>query len=760
MSHIVGQLAQVLLVGLGENDAADACPPRGQHLLLDAADGQHQPGEGDLAGHGRPAERRELRVERGHRHRHGDAGRGAVLGDGPGRHVDVQAGAFEYVAVDVELVGVRPQVALGRLGRLLHDVADLPGDDQPAPAGQQRGLDVEHLSAGLGPGQPGGHAGRQVLAHLLGQEGRRAEVIGQRLGGDRHRRRVALGEAQRHFAGDASDAALKLPQPRLACVARGDLPDRPVGEGALFGGQARLLELPRHQVSPGDLQLLFLAVAGQAQQLHAVQQRPRHRLQRVGGGDEEDLREVERQVEVVVAEALVLLGVEDLQQRGRRIAAEVAAELIDLVQHQQRIVGAGAADGLDNAAGHRPDVGAAVAAQLGLIVQAAQAHALELAAQRPRDRLAQRRLARARRADETQDRRLGLRVELQHAEVLEDALLDVLQVEVVLVEDLARQPDLEPVLGGLAPGQLDHEVQVGADHLVVGRGRRQPLQPPQLAVGLLAHLLGQVELGQPLAQLLDLGLLRVLFAQFLLDGVQLLPQQVLALLLGQLALGLAGDLAAQLQHLDLVGQVVVHRPQRLAAGLRLQQRLFLGQFQAEQRGQQVDQPQRVLGGDQQLVQLDRRLRLRQRKGLGGQLHHGAVQRLHLGGRLLRQRVGPHPRLHIRFRLLLLQQHHPLRPEHDQLHVVLGGARHPLDHRLGADGEKVLQAGLLDGRLPLGHDDNLFLLGGQRGVGGGQRGRPAHRQRHQQVREQHAVLQRQHRQDLDVPVVSHDFPLRR
>ena len=77
-----------------------------------------------------------------------------------------------------------------------------------------------------------------------------------------------------------------------------------------------------------------------------------------------------------------------------------------------------------------------MAAQFGLVVQPAQAHALEFAAQRAGDRLAQRRLAHARRADEAEDRRLGLRVQLEHGQVFEDALLDVREVEVVLVENL------------------------------------------------------------------------------------------------------------------------------------------------------------------------------------------------------------------------------------------------------------------------------------------------------------------------------------
>ena len=95
----------------------------------------------------------------------------------------------------------------------------------------------------------------------------------------------------------------------------------------------------------------------------------------VGGRDEEHSRQVERHVEVVVAERVVLLGVEHLEQRRRRVAAEVAAELVDLVEHEHRVAGARAAAGPHDLAGHRADIGAAVAADLGLVVHAAERHA-------------------------------------------------------------------------------------------------------------------------------------------------------------------------------------------------------------------------------------------------------------------------------------------------------------------------------------------------------------------------------------------------
>ena len=73
-------------------------------------------------------------------------------------------------------------------------------------------------------------------------------------------------------------------------------------------------------------------------------------------------------------------------------------------------------------------------------------------------------------------------------------------------------------------------------------------------VGRLAHLLGKLELLQPLAQLVDLGLLRVALAELLLDRLQLLAQEVLALALLHLGLDLRLDLRAELDHLELAAE--------------------------------------------------------------------------------------------------------------------------------------------------------------------------------------------------------------
>ena len=103
-------------------------------------------------------------------------------------------------------------------------------------------------------------------------------------------------------------------------------------------------------------------------------------VQHVGRGDEEHLREVVVDVEVVILEGGVLLGVENFEQRRGGIAAEVGGDFVDFVEQEDGILGAGALHVLDDLAGHGADVGAAMAANLGFVAHAAQREADKFAA--------------------------------------------------------------------------------------------------------------------------------------------------------------------------------------------------------------------------------------------------------------------------------------------------------------------------------------------------------------------------------------------
>lgn len=76
-------------------------------------------------------------------------------------------------------------------------------------------------------------------------------------------------------------------------------------------------------------------------------------------------------VEIVILEGVVLLGVEDFQQRAGGVAAEVRGHLVDLVEHDDRVLRAGLLHRLNDLAGERADVGAAMTADLGFVADAA-----------------------------------------------------------------------------------------------------------------------------------------------------------------------------------------------------------------------------------------------------------------------------------------------------------------------------------------------------------------------------------------------------
>ena len=458
--------------------------------------------------------------------------------------------------VDAELAGMGPGPRQAGPGALAHDLAQLAGEDEVLLALHAGDLDGDDIATDLGHDEARRGADLVLGLELAVLEALRAEQVGQLLLVDDGLALAALGDLPGDLAHDVGDLTLEVPDAGLVGVRADELGHRLVGDLDVLVLEAVVGHLLGDEEALADLDLLLLGVAGQVDDLHPVAEGRRDRVEQVGRGDEQDLAEVERHLEVVVLEGVVLLRVEDLEQGRARVAPEVHADLVDLVEHEHRVVGAGGLDALDDPTGQRADVGAPVAADLGLVVDAAEAHPHELAAHRLGDALAQRGLADAGRADEGEDRAADLVRQGAHREVLEDALLDLLEAVVVLVEDAGGFLDVELVVRRGVPGQADEPVHVGPDDPDLRAGRRDPAHPVDLldrpGLDLVRHA-GGFDL---LAQLVDLGLLRVVLAELALDGLELLAQDVLALGLVHLGLDLGLDPALELEDLDLVGEEV------------------------------------------------------------------------------------------------------------------------------------------------------------------------------------------------------------
>ena len=266
---------------------------------------------------------------------------------------------------------------------------------------------------------------------------------------------------------------------------------------------------------------------------------------------------------------------------------EALAELVHLVEHHHRIARLGLADRLNDVAGQRADIGPAMAADLGLVMQSAEAEPHEFAADGARDRLAKRGLAHAGRTDEAQDRALALGLQLAHGQKLEDALLDLGQAVMVLVEDAARFGDVDALLGELRPRQLDQPIEVAADHGVLGARLGRALKPRQLLQRLLLGLLRHLGLFNGLAQFGDLGAGAFALAKLLLNLAKLLAQDVLALPALQRFLGLLADLLGQAQDFDLLREDAQQLVQALLDVEGLEQVLLLGRREVGGIGDEI-----------------------------------------------------------------------------------------------------------------------------------------------------------------------------
>ena len=341
----------------------------------------------------------------------------------------------------------------------------------------------------------------------------------------------------------------------------------------------------------------------------------------------------------MVVEGVVLLRVEHLEQRRRRVAAEVHRHLVDFVEQEDGIARAGLLEALDDLARQRADVGAAVAADLGLVAHAAQRDAHEVAAGGARDRLAERGLADARRADEAQDRALHALDQRLHGEVLEDALLRLLEPVVILVEHALGLGDVVVLFLVVLPGQRDHPVDVVADDGRLGAHRRHHLELLDLLLGPRARLLGHLLGLELLLELLDLVLELVALAELLLDRAHLLVEVVLLLRALHLLLDAAADLALDLEHLDLGLHQAVDVLEPLRGRERLEQLLALLELEVQVRDDRVGEPARLGHGDHGVQRLRRHLLVELDVVLERRVH-GAHERLALdrAARVVGQRL--------------------------------------------------------------------------------------------------------------------------
>src|SRR5947209_2904666 len=169
----------------------------------------------------------------------------------------------------------------------------------------------------------------------------------------------------------------------------------------------------------------------------------------------EDLRQVIVNVEVMISERAVLLGVEDLEECCTWVAAVIAAKLIDLIKQNDRINGSSSLHELDDLPGHRSNVGPTVTPYLRFIMNAAKSQTHELSPRRPGYRFSKACLADTGSADKTQDRALWALYQLAYGQKFQDTFLDLGKAVMIFVQDLFGHGEVVDLSGSLGPWDID-----------------------------------------------------------------------------------------------------------------------------------------------------------------------------------------------------------------------------------------------------------------------------------------------------------------
>ena len=318
----------ILTVALAEDDLFDAGPLGCKDLFLDAAHGKHLSTQGDFAAHRQVLAHLSLGEGAGQRGEHGDASAWAVLGNRALGNVNVDVPLVKHVGRQAEPIGVGLQMLQGDDGRLFHDVAEVAGQRQLARARRQRRLDEQDVASTRRPSEPGDDP-RHLVAFVPVFGSGDSEDVVQVFCTDLDV--VGLFEGDL-FGAVTHNFGESLVQPAYATLVGVLFHHRLDGCHRHFQvrfREARFVEVLGEEVALADLDFLFHGVAADVDDFHAVAQRGLNGAQVVARGEEHDLAQVVIEVEVVVVEGVVLLGVEDFEQGRGGVSVVVAAELVE-----------------------------------------------------------------------------------------------------------------------------------------------------------------------------------------------------------------------------------------------------------------------------------------------------------------------------------------------------------------------------------------------------------------------------------------------
>ena len=315
--------------------------------------------------------------------------------------MNVNVRFLKHFRLNSQLFGMRTNHRISGFDRFFHHVAQLAGLFDDPLARHVHRFDKQNIAAHFGPCQTGGNADMVFFLRLAETEFANAEIFFQIAAVNIDPLAVLVHQQPLDcLAGNVGKLALQVPHAGFPRIITDNVANGIVGNEKFLRFDRVFGKNLRHQVTLGNLDLLVFGITGKTNDFHTIKKRPRH-VQTVGGGNKHYVRQIIVHFQIMIVKTVVLLRIQHFQKRRRRISAPVAAEFVYLVQQKQRIGGSGFFHALNDFARHRTDIGAPVSADLRFVAHTAERSAHKTAAGRPRNRLAERGFAHARRSEQT-----------------------------------------------------------------------------------------------------------------------------------------------------------------------------------------------------------------------------------------------------------------------------------------------------------------------------------------------------------------------
>ena len=121
-----------------------------------------------------------------------------------------------------------------------------------------------------------------------------------------------------------------------------------------------------------NLKLFFSCVGRKFYNLHTVEQRLGNRAQIVGCGNKHNIRQIKRNLNVVVTECYILFGVKNFQHGGSRVAPEIVAHFVDFIEQNECVFASRKLHGVHNSSGHCAYICFSMTANVRFVFHSAQ----------------------------------------------------------------------------------------------------------------------------------------------------------------------------------------------------------------------------------------------------------------------------------------------------------------------------------------------------------------------------------------------------